>query len=137
MPADRTCLILGILASVTLNSPPVAALDLTGVWSGNDGGLYYITQFGDSVWWAGLYVDSPNGLEDSSIGVDGFTNVFNGTVKELAPGRYEVTGDWADVPRGVSLNYGTLALSFENIDPDNPNSGYLIKESETGGFGGS
>ena len=29
-------------------------IDLTGVWSCDDGGLYYIRQVGDTVVWAGL-----------------------------------------------------------------------------------
>jgi len=38
--------------------------DLTGTWTANDGGTYYITQIGNSVFWAGLSDDGGfnNGL---------------------------------------------------------------------------
>ncbi len=97
-------------------------LDLTGTWSCNDGGIYYVRQNGVNIWWAGLSGD--RGLT--------FTNIFRGTIQV---GSATIAGDWADVPRGTILGNGTLALSIVTTP-----TGLLTfqKQSETGtGFGGS
>jgi hypothetical protein len=90
------------------------------VWDADDGGLYYLRQMGDCVWWFGTelrVVGAGNQV--------GFANV--------AAGR--LTGDqllleWADVPLGDILGGGTLTL---RIGGDS-----LVKLAETGtGFGGN
>jgi hypothetical protein len=71
--------------------------NLTGVWSGNDGGIYYIRHLEDnSIWWAGLH-NSGVGCEKPSfhLGVR-FTNVFRGIVDVR---NRTVEGSWVDVPR--------------------------------------
>ncbi|HEX9317580.1 MAG TPA: hypothetical protein VF884_01460 [Nitrososphaeraceae archaeon] len=71
---------------------------LTGVYNCDDGGQYYVTQIGNTLWWAGL-----------SGGGDGhsFTNVYNAKIT----GNGKISGDWADVPRGFILNHGHLSLT--------------------------
>jgi len=98
-------------------------LDLTGTWAGNDGGIYYLRQNGHELWWAGLSVDSPNGVNDLQWGIR-FTNVFQGQISSGT-----VSGDWADVPRGATLNAGHLTLAVS--------SNLIQRQSETGGFGAS
>lgn len=98
-------------------------LDLNGTWAGNDGAIYYLRQTGQELWWAGLSVDSPEGVNDLQWGLR-FANVFQG---KFANG--VVSGDWADVPRGASLNSGTLTLTVS--------ANSIQRQSETGGFGGS
>src|ERR1700741_3244760 len=32
----------------------LGTMDLTGIWTANDGGIYTVRQIGDLVWWVGL-----------------------------------------------------------------------------------
>lgn len=89
------------------------ALDLTGVWKGNDGGTYYIRQSGDQIWWFG---------QGSNFG-----NVFRG---QLASGNSQITGQWADVPIGQALGSGSISLVIVN-----PNK--LRREENPGNFTGT
>jgi len=79
----------------------MANRDLTGIWAADDGGYYYVHQNGLAVWWAGFSDDYglQNGLS--------FCNVFSGVLKSN-----EVSGQWADVPRGATMNFGTLSLTW-------------------------
>ena len=103
--------------------------NLTGTYSGDDGGVYYVQQSDATVWWAGLSSDS--GLNPDAVwhrGL-GFTNVFRGT----AHCDYTVTGDWANVTRGSILQSGTLALSISYFNGNLR----LTRLTQTGGFGGT
>ena len=103
--------------------------NLTGTYSGDDGGVYYVQQSDATVWWAGLSSDSgfnPDAVWHRGLG---FTNVFRGT----AHCDYTVTGDWADVTRGSILQSGTLALSISYFN----GKLRLTRLTETGGFGGN
>jgi hypothetical protein len=90
-------------------------VDLTGVWSCDDGGTYYIRQSGDSIWWFG----------EPSTNPDGWSNVASGTIKDST-----INLVWSDVPKGCTLNKGTLVLSVLSKDK-------LTATDKTGGFGGS
>jgi hypothetical protein len=98
------------------NLPP-PPFDLTGVYSSNDGGKYYIQQKGYAIYWVGL--SSDNGKT--------FTNVFQGTIQSDMK---RISGYWSDVPLGRFHNSGTLTLA---INQDHS----LQKISELGGFSGS
>lgn len=93
-------------------APPII---LTGSWIGNDGGTYYIHQIGNQVWWYG----------ESSPTNPGFSNVFNGTIKDGF-----ISGNWADAPKGASLSNGGIVLQITS-----PNR--LDAVFKSGGFGGS
>lgn len=95
-------------------------LNLTGTWMADDGAVYYLRQIGSDLWWAGLSVETPAGANDLHKGLL-FTNVFQGQISGNT-----VSGDWADVPRGRILNFGTLALSASNTE--------IRRQAETGGF---
>jgi hypothetical protein len=103
------------LGSLGKNLPP-PPFDLTGVYSSNDGGKYYIQQKGYIIFWVGL--SSDNGKT--------FTNVFHGTIQP----DMKISGSWSDVPLGRLHNSGTLILA---INQDRS----LQKISELGGFSGS
>jgi hypothetical protein len=79
---------------------PVQAqeLDLTGKWSCNDEGTYFVRQVGKKIWWMGK---SKEGGKD-------WTNVFHGEIR----GR-QIIGEWVDVPKGESMGSGTLHLELE------------------------
>ena len=98
-------------------NPPFAiaqANGLTGAWSNNDGGIYYIRQVGNYVWWYG----------ESGDGGKRWSNVFRGTISGN-----KIIGHWADVPKGSILGSGEMTLSISN--------GRLHKISGGENFGGS
>ncbi|MHC5915238.1 MAG: DNA/RNA non-specific endonuclease [Nostoc sp.] len=97
------------LAQVTSN------VDLTGIWTGDDGGTYYLHQIGNQVWWYG----------ESGAFNPGFSNVYQGTIQ----GGF-VTGNWGDVPKGRTLSNGGIVLQITS-----PNR--LDAVFKTGGFSGS
>ena len=97
------------------------AQDLTGIWAADDGGRYYVHQIGSAIWWAGFSSDhwQQNGLT--------FCNIFNGILKGN-----EVNGQWADVPRGGTMNFGALSV-VPTFDTDGfPVS--FVAINQTGGF---
>ncbi|MEH1889272.1 MAG: hypothetical protein V7K92_07320 [Nostoc sp.] len=94
---------------------PVPVINLTGKWQANDGGTYYIRQIGNQVWWYGEY--SPTN--------PAFSNVFNGTINNN-----QISGNWADVPKGSTLSSGSLQLRIVSYNR-------IEAVSQTGGFGGS
>jgi hypothetical protein len=113
LSANVPCPLSGLGLGKSVPPPP---FDLTGVYSSNDGGKYYIQQKGYIIFWVGL--SSDNGKT--------FTNVFHGTIQ---PDR-KISGTWSDVPLGRLHNSGTLILA---INQDHS----LQKISEFGGFSGS
>jgi hypothetical protein len=107
-------------------------VDLTGVWSCDDGGIYYIRQLGDTVVWAGLH--------DSGFhkGIE-FANVFRGT---FSTDGQSVSGKWVDVPRGGTESSGNLRFTIQNANVDVLGIDFDVRElvqdpnQTTGGFGG-
>ncbi|MFY9558660.1 MAG: hypothetical protein WAQ52_00360 [Terriglobales bacterium] len=98
-----------------------AQFDLTGTWTADDGGVYYLRQIGNELWWAGFSVETPAGAADLHKGLL-FTNVFQGHLSGNS-----VIGDWADVPRGRILHSGTLTLGISGNQ--------IQRQAATGGFG--
>jgi hypothetical protein len=102
-------------------------MDLTGAWSGDDDGIYYLRQLGKTLWWSGM--SNRNGVP-SQLGRD-WNNVATGEIKD----DLTIDLDWADVPRGEVMGYGTLLWK---IVDDGTGNARLMKLSETGKpFGGS
>jgi hypothetical protein len=112
---SKLVLVLSAIALLTVGVPSVYAQDLTGVWSCDDGGTYYLHQLGNTLWWLGE--NDPNS--------PGFANVARGTINGNI-----ITLNWADVPKGASLNSGYLTLSITS-------NNMLQKETYSGGFSGS
>jgi hypothetical protein len=106
-----------------------AQLNLTGPWAADDGGMYSLRQIADTLWWAGVKPDPYTGEHVLHRGVL-FTNVFQGRISGNT-----VVGEWADVPRGDSLQNGTLTLRL--VPSSAPGGIELRRQSETGGFGGA
>ncbi len=92
--------------------------NLTGVWSANDAGTYYVREIGNTVWWLGV----------SSNEGRAFANVFKGTLDSGL-----LTGEWADVPLGATSGSGALMLF---AGPAGPTSTVLLRNTVTGGFSG-
>lgn len=101
------------------------AIDLTGPWAGDDGGIYYIRQLGTVIAWNGM---SGRGDPPTELGRD-WNNVARGEIQK----DFTILVDWADVPRGHIHGYGTLNLK---VGPDASGNIEITKTSETGtGFG--
>jgi hypothetical protein len=92
-----------------------AASDLTGVWTCNDGGTYYLRQTSSTLMWYGE--NNPNNPS--------FSNVARGTINGNT-----INLVWMDVPKSPKMNSGILKLS---IASDNE----LQAVYKTGGFSGS
>jgi hypothetical protein len=104
-----------------------ARIDLTGPWSGDDDGIYYLRQVGRTLWWSGM---SNRQGPPSGLGRD-WNNVATGQIKA----DLTIELNWADVPRGQVMGHGTLV--WKVVD-DGTGNAQLKKLSETGtGFGGS
>ena len=91
---------------------------LTGVWSSNDAGTYYVRELGNTVWWLGLSVDEGRS----------FANVFRGTLQNG-----QISGTWADVPLGETSGNGALTVS----SGAGGQSTAWTRLNVTGGFSGS
>lgn len=101
----------------TPGSPP----DLTGLWAGDDGGIYYVRQLGSVIWWNGM-----SNRDDPPTALGRFwNNVGRGEIeKDLT-----IVSDWADVPRGQVRGYGTVTFK---IGADADGNLQITKQSETG-----
>ncbi len=120
------CCISGVKnVTVATPPPPPPSYNLTGTWSADDRGLYYIRQLNDIVWWVGMSTESPMGLHDFRKGIT-YTNVFRGRLTGDT-----IVGDWADVPHGSNHLNGTLTLRVGTLF----GVPVLQKRAETGGFG--
>lgn len=79
---------------------PVARGTLTGTWTADDHGTYYLRQVGATLWWLGLSHDQGRT----------FCNVFSGAIAQSGAD-ITVTGDLVDVPLGARLDALQLTLS--------------------------
>jgi hypothetical protein len=79
----------------------LTGLDLTGTWSCDDGGDYYITQQGHIVWW------SAEGSPTEPI----WSNAARGILSNCV-----LTLEYSDVPKGSAKGYSTLVLEVLSND---------------------
>lgn len=87
---------------VAVSGPDGQPLDLTGSWSGNDGGLYYIKQIDSCVWWSGL----SNFVDQGQYPGQEWIMTFRGTINAEGV----LVGDFVDVK---SSNPGTGTMTIE------------------------
>ncbi len=78
---------------------------LTGAWRGSEGGVYYIRQVGDCVWWFGTEIDD---IEPGLTGQPGFANVASGRMVGS-----QIDLEWADLPLGNILGGGGLTFVYD------------------------
>lgn len=107
-----------LLMAILFAATPISTVwaNLTGRWSCNDGGTYYLRQIGKELYWCG----------EAGFGGQLWANVFSGSIRD---GR--IIGKWADVPKGQSSEAGNLVLEIKN-------QGTVLRSVEkTGGFKGS
>jgi hypothetical protein len=96
------------------------AIDLTGAWAGDDGGIYYVRQRGTVVWWNGM--SSRDGPPEG-LGRE-WNNVGHGEIKDLT-----LVADWVDVPRGGIDGYGIVTFK---IGADSVGNIQLTKTKDEG-----
>jgi hypothetical protein len=85
---------------------PTGVGELTGAWSGSGGGVYYIRQVGDCIWWFGTEIDS---IEPGVTGQGGFANVAAGRMNGPL-----IQMEWADIPLGDISGGGGLTLVYDD-----------------------
>ncbi|HBH86372.1 MAG TPA: hypothetical protein DDY17_02065 [Syntrophaceae bacterium] len=111
----RTMVFLIAIIILGFSAADVQAQNLTGRWTCDDGGTYYLHQRGNELWWLGESKD--NGAT--------WTNVFQGQIAGN-----QIDGKWADVPQGRVMSGGIMKLQIINANN-------LRAINKTGGFGGS
>ncbi len=105
---------------------PTDVGELTGAWRGSEGGIYYIRQVGDCVWWFGTDVMA---IEPGLTDQNGFANVASGRVRGT-----QVDIEWADLPLGDTMGGGGLTFVYDE------ESDQLVMTEQRGDwqpFGGS
>ncbi len=112
-PVRNNCCISGVKHIPTIQN--IGAVNLTGVWRCDDGGLYYIRQIGNNIYWYGE--KSPRSPLWSNVAY----GIKRGNKIEL---------NWADVPKGSLLNHGKLVIKIVNPFE-------LRAVRKIGGFGGN
>lgn len=92
---------------VQRSGPDGLPVDLSGAWSGNDGGLYYIKQIGSCVWWSGL------SNFDGQYPGEEWIMTFRGTMNEDGL----INGDFVDV-KSTNPGSGTMTIEprIEQVD---------------------
>ena len=94
--------------------------ELTGVWAGSEGGVYYIRHVGHCVWWFGTELED---FESGVTGQPGFANVASGRVTGT-----QIDVEWADLPIGDILGGGGLTFTYDAED------GQLVLTEQRGGW---
>lgn len=79
----------------------LADLDLTGTWSCDDGGTYYIKQQGHIVWWSA----------ENSATEPAWSNVARGILSNCV-----LALEYSDVPKGSAAGFSTLVLDVLSND---------------------
>jgi hypothetical protein len=82
-------------------------IDLTGAWAGDDGGIFYVQQNGNIIWWNELSGQAGPAADEGR----GFDNVGRGVIGA----DLKITAQWSEVPRGGS--YGGGPVDYQ-IGPD-------------------
>ena len=93
-------------------TPSAAPIDLTGFWTTEAGGTYYIRQIGASLYWD--YDDLPRSH-----------NIFFGTITGST-----ITGTWIDLP-GATISTGSGTISLTIVSDDK------LTKISPGGYAGS
>lgn len=117
MESSPTYNLLGLMAA---RLPPggdytASHPDVNGIWTCDDGGLYFVRQIGPDVLWYG------EGPSDRPF----FANVAHGRVED--DGRIRLM--WADVPKGITGACGALLLQLRH-------GAEMCAITVSGGFGG-
>lgn len=106
---------------VELRGPDGRQIDLSGTWSGNDGGRYYLKQIDSCVWWSGL-----SAFEGQSLGEE-WIMAFRGRLDDEGV----IVGDFVDV-KGTNPGSGTMSIRVQAEQRDGRVVVELYREAVTG-----
>jgi hypothetical protein len=120
-PAAPTPVAGGDCAPIELLGPDGRAIDISGAWSANDGGVYYIKQIDSCVWWSGL-----SDFEGQEAG-DEWVMAFRGTLDSSGI----LHGVFVDV-KGTNPGTGTMTIRVQTQDVDGVLVTELHREASTG-----
>ena len=110
-------------------APSSAANDLAAISCStdhpeNDGGVYFIRQVGDCVWWFGTDLAD---VDPGDMGQSGFANVAAGRVDGT-----EIELEWADLTLGNLVGGGGLTISID----EGGDKLHVTEQRGAWGFGG-
>ncbi|UCF94893.1 MAG: hypothetical protein JSW39_12325, partial [Desulfobacterales bacterium] len=105
-----------VLVACILAWPAQTMADLTAKWTCDDGGVYYLRQLENAVYWYG----------EENATHPRWSNVFVGRIRGQ-----RISGNWTDVPKGQTQGQGEMQLAIQQ------NGNVLQAVKKTGGFGGS
>ena len=111
----------GVCILTPVKFDATAKIDLTGAWAGDDGGIYYVRQRDNVIWWNGM---SRRNYPPEVLGRE-WNNVGRGEINE----DLTIAAGWVDVPRGFVDGYGTVNFK---IGADAAGNIQITKTSETG-----
>lgn len=106
---------------VQLLAPDGTPVDLSGTWSGNDGGLYYLKQIGSCVWWSGV------SDFDGQYPGESWIMTFKGQVVPEGV----ISGDFVDV-KSTNPGSGTLTIEIRAEERDGQQVINLYRTALTG-----
>jgi hypothetical protein len=109
---------------VQVSGPDGQPLDLSGTWSGNDGGLYYMKQVDSCLWWSGV----SNFVDQGQYPGQEWIMVFRGTINSDGV----INGDFVDVK---STNPGTGTMTIEARIENVEGQGSVVNLYRTGSTG--
>lgn len=108
---------------VQVLAPDGSQVDLTGEWSGNDSGLYYIKQIDSCVWWSGV----SNFVDQGQYPGQEWIMTFKGHVNSEGV----LAGDFVDV-KGSNPGAGTMTIELR---PEQVNGVQVINLYRTAASG--
>lgn len=96
-------------------------IDLTGAWAGDDGGIFYVQQDGNTIWWNELSGQAGPADDEGR----GFDNVGRGVIGPTL----KIIAQWSEVPRGGT--YGGGPVNYQ-IGPDDQGNIQITKTYDPG-----
>lgn len=99
---------------INLRGPAGNPVNLTGTWYGSDPTVvYYLTQKGSCLWWAGGFATSETSPNFVFGGLGGYTSVFVGNITS----DFTIEGTWVTVrARGLLIDAGQSGTMILKID---------------------
>jgi hypothetical protein len=106
---------------VSVTGPDGQPIDLSGAWSGNDGGIYYMKQIDSCLWWSAL-----SSFEGQPPG-DAWVMTFKGQVRADKT----IHGEFVDV-KSNNPGSGTMTIQIDAQQSDSGVAVYLHRTETTG-----
>jgi hypothetical protein len=100
---------LDLSAIACATEDPTGSSTLTGAWSGDDGGTYFIRHVGNCIWWFATTLDD---LTSGRTGQSGLSNVASGRIQGT-----HIEVEYVDLPAGEApAGGGGLTLEYDYVN---------------------